>query len=51
LILDYSRTSRVYAQYRDEIRQVGPGLYLGVMHARTAPQPTFKTYFALADRR
>ena len=37
LVLDYSRTSRVYAQYRDEIRQVAPGLFLGLMYARTAP--------------
>jgi hypothetical protein len=47
LILDYSRTSRVYAQYRDEIRQVAPGLFLGLMYARTAPQPTLRMYFAL----
>jgi hypothetical protein len=47
LIIDYSRTSHVYARYRDEIRQVGPGLYLGLMYTRTAPQPTLKTYFLL----
>ena len=50
LILDYSRTSRLYSPYRDEIRQVGPGLYLGRMYERTAPQPTLTTYFALEDR-
>lgn len=50
LILDYSRTSRVYAQYRDEIRQVGPGLYLGLMYARTAPQPSLRMYFVLEAR-
>ncbi len=42
LVLDYSRTSRVYAQYRDEIRQVAPGLFLGLMYARTTPQPTLR---------
>jgi hypothetical protein len=47
LILDYQSTSRVYAQYRDEIRQVAPGLFLGLMYARTCPQPTLKMYFAL----
>ena len=47
LVLDYSRTSRVYAQYRDEIRQVAPGLYLGLMYDRTTAPPTLKTYFAL----
>ena len=29
LVLDYSQTSRVYANNRDEIRQVAPGLFLG----------------------
>jgi hypothetical protein len=47
LILDYKDTSLVYAKYRDEIRQIAPGLYLGLMYARTSPQPTFKMYFAL----
>jgi hypothetical protein len=47
LILDYQDTSHIYGNYRDEIRQVAPGLYLGLMHARTSPQPTFKLYFAL----
>lgn len=46
LVLDYSQTSRVYAQYRDEIRQVAPGLFLGLMYARTAP-PTLRMYFVL----
>ena len=35
LVLDYSQTSRVYANNRDEIRQVAPGLYLGLMYDRT----------------
>jgi hypothetical protein len=47
LILDYSQTSRIYAQNRDEIRQIAPGLYLGLMYARTTPQPTLRMYFAL----
>jgi hypothetical protein len=47
LVLDYSQTSRFYAQYRDEIRQVAPGLLLGLMYARTTPQPTLRMYFAL----
>jgi hypothetical protein len=47
LILDYSRTSRVYARNRDEIRQIAPGLYLGLMYARGTPQPSLKMYFVL----
>ncbi len=46
LVLDYKGTSLVYGRFRDEIRQVGPNLYLGVMHARTEPVPTFTRYFA-----
>lgn len=49
IVLDYSQTSLLYEPYRDEIRQVGPGLYLGLMYERTAPQPSLKLYFALAD--
>lgn len=47
LIIDYSETSLVYARYRDEIREVAPGIYLGLMYARTCPQPKLKQYFAL----
>ena len=47
LILDYQDTSRIYRNNRDEIRQVGPGLYLGLMYERTSPEPTLKMYFAL----
>ena len=47
LILDYQGESTIYARYRDEIRQVGPGLYLGLMYERTSPTPGLKMYFAL----
>lgn len=50
MILDYQGTSRLYGNYRDEIRQVAPGLYLGLMYARTEPAPTFKMYFAFDAR-
>jgi hypothetical protein len=50
-VLDYSLTSRVYADYRDEIRQVAPGLYLGLMYDRTALPPAITMYFALEARR
>src|SRR5262249_34037488 len=51
LILDYQETSRLYAPYRDEIREVAPGIFLGLMYSRTVPQPTFKMYFALEATR
>jgi hypothetical protein len=47
LILDYQHTSRVYRNVRDEIRQVGPNLYLGAMFDRTLPDPTLRMYFIL----
>jgi hypothetical protein len=47
LILDDSQTTRIYARNRDEIREVGPGLYLGLMYARTSPHPTLKMDFVL----
>lgn len=50
LILDYADTSRLYARNRDEIRQIAPGLYLGLMYGRTQPHPTLRLYFALEVR-
>lgn len=50
LILDYQGTSRVYGRYRDEIRQVGPGVYLGLMYDRTGSPPTPVRYFAFETR-
>jgi hypothetical protein len=47
LVLDYSQTSLVYADNRDEIRQVGPGLFLGLMYDRTTAPPGLALYFAL----
>jgi hypothetical protein len=48
-VLDYSQTSRVYAGNRDEIRQVAPGLFLGLMYDRTTAPPTLSMYFALQE--
>jgi hypothetical protein len=31
IVLDYSRTSTVASHIRDEIRQIGPGMYLGIV--------------------
>jgi hypothetical protein len=47
LVLDYEQTSCVYADYRDEIRQIAPCLYLGLMYDRTTCPPSVKMYFAL----
>jgi hypothetical protein len=47
LVLDYSETSRIYARNRDEIRQVAPGVFLGLMYDRTTTPPRLSMYFAL----
>jgi hypothetical protein len=47
IIMDYSETSRVWADVRDELREVAPGLYLGRMYRRKACGAQFQFYFAL----
>lgn len=39
LILDYHHTSHLYRHYRDEIRQLAPSLWLGLMYEDGNPQP------------
>jgi hypothetical protein len=46
-IIDYRDTSFLYGRNRDEIREVAPGLYLGLMYRRSCPQPKLKTFFVL----
>jgi hypothetical protein len=47
LVLDYQDTSRVWSEVRDEVREVAPGLYLGIMYRRRCPHPQLKCFFAL----
>jgi len=49
IILDYEGTSRLYGPYRDEIRQVAPGLYLGLMYDRRTSPPELKMYFSFSE--
>jgi hypothetical protein len=39
IVLDYSKTSRVAGFVRDEIRQIAPGLYIGVVYVRSRRAP------------
>jgi hypothetical protein len=39
IVLDYSKTSRVAGWVRDEIREVAPGLYLGLVYVRSRRAP------------
>jgi hypothetical protein len=47
LILDYQGESRVWADVRDEMREVAPGLYVGAMYLRGCPEPRLKLFFCL----
>lgn len=48
IIADYDGESRVvWADVRDELREVAPGLYLGIMYHRRSCGPKFGTFFAL----
>jgi hypothetical protein len=47
IIMDYRGMSHVWGDVRDEIREVGPGLYLGLMYRCKAGQPRMKLFFAL----
>lgn len=48
IVLDYA-TSRPFfvRKYRDEVREVSPGIYLGIMHRRGECGATIATWFAL----
>ena len=39
IVLDYSKTSRVAGWVRDEIREVAPRLYLGLVYVRSRRAP------------
>jgi hypothetical protein len=39
IVLDYSKTSRVAGWVRDEIREIAPGLYVGLVYAGTRRLP------------
>jgi len=47
IILDYAGESRVWADARDEMREVAPGLYVGAMYVRRCPEPKLKLFFCL----
>lgn len=50
LILDYRGTSRLFADVRDEVRELSPGLYLGLTYRRRDAGPELATFFALDTR-
>lgn len=49
-VFDYADTSLICKRYRDEVREVCPGVYLGIMHRRGCDGPRIATWFALDAR-
>lgn len=48
ILMDYRGVSRViWKDVRDEIREVAPGVYLGIMYRCKSGQPRMKMFFAL----
>ena len=47
ILMDYSETSWVWADVRDEVREVAPGLYLGRMYRCKAGTLEFQMFFVL----
>jgi hypothetical protein len=47
IIMDYRGMSHVWKDVRDEIREVAPGVYLGLMYRCKAGHPRMKMFFAL----
>jgi len=45
IVLDYSKTSLVANHIRDEIRQIGPGIYLGIVYWDKARTINFALQF------
>jgi hypothetical protein len=50
LILDYCGTSRIFGDARDEVRELSPGLYLGLTHVRRDTGPELTMFFTLDAR-
>jgi hypothetical protein len=46
LVLDYPPDTPIFGNTRDELRQIGPGLYLARLYER-CPCPRFRGYFAI----
>ena len=51
VIMDYAGTSRLFPEVRDEVREVSPGVWLGVMYTRKPTGPEQTMFFALQARR
>jgi hypothetical protein len=51
LAFDYCGESRLFGHVRDEVREICPGLYLGLTYLRQpCGAPKFSNFFILDDR-
>lgn len=50
IIMDYWDNGGKLAAVRDEIREVAPGLFVGITYLRACPQPKFGIFFVLDAR-
>jgi len=48
--IDYSHTSLLFKPYRDEFREIAPGIYPGTMWKRDDCKPKLLTWFAFDTR-
>jgi hypothetical protein len=48
LVMDYCGTSKLFPNVRDEVREVCPGLYLGLTHLRRDTGPELAMFFTLS---
>jgi len=51
VIMDYCGMSKLFPNVRDEVREVCPGVYLGLMYLRKDTGPELTMFFALAAPR
>ena len=49
IVLDYAGSKR-FGDVRDEMREIAPGVYLGMTYVRKCPGPKLAMYFALDGR-
>jgi hypothetical protein len=50
LVMDYEGASKRFSTVRDEVREVAPGLYLGIMYRRRDAGPELAMFFTLDAR-
>jgi hypothetical protein len=51
VVMDYAGTSKLFPSIRDEVREISPGLYLGMAFKRTDAAPELKAFFTLESRK